>query len=274
MMLLLYLIPVFSIISAIVVYRLNGRREFLKLDLVQFFYAFILSPVLFVWLKTFLFFLLRVEANISLSTGQLFLIDTIFSIFFLYVFAFIVIHSLTKSFNLKRTVDPLHDLFEHSEFFHLWLTHLIMYLGGMILLTILATINIWFPLEILLGENSFYLLFISGFISGFLMFMIVWLSDPKQEKANFMRVMKLSFGFFFLIHVVLYFVFNPPFSPALGLYWWSLNAFTALVICSLFAYKSERALGFFERFSDYFKHSTWGNNIQLFGENNKMKKEK
>ncbi|MDQ5951035.1 MAG: hypothetical protein QG639_312 [Patescibacteria group bacterium] len=266
---LLYLIPVFAIISAVVVYRLNGKREFLKLDLVQFFYAFILSPVLFIWLKTFLFFLLRVEANFSLSIGQLFIIDTVYSLFFLYVFAFVVIHSLTKSFNLKQTHDPLYDLFEHSEFFHLWLTHLIMYLGGMVLLTILGTLNIWFPLEVRVPESMFYILFASGFLSGFLMFMIVWLSDPKQERANFMRVMKLSFGFFFLIHIVLYFVFSPPFSPALGLYWWSLNAFTALVICSLFAYRSERALSFFEKMSDYLKHHKWGDNIQLFNEKNR-----
>lgn len=263
---LLYLIPVFAIISAVLVYRLNGKRELLKLDLVQFFYAFILSPVLFIWLKTFLYFLLKVEANVTLSNGQLFLLDTIYSTFFLYVFAFIVIHSLTKSFNLRQTTDPLYNLFEHSEFFHLWLTHLIMYLGGMILLTILAIVNIWFPLEVTLSEGMFRLLFVSGFLSGFLMFMIVWLSDPKQERANFMRVMKLSFGFFFLIHIVLYFVFSPPFSPALGLYWWSLNAFTALVICSLFAYRSERALNFFEKMSDYLKHHKWGDNIQLFNE--------
>lgn len=261
---LLYLIPFFSVISALVVYRLNGKREFLKLDLVQFFYAFILSPVLFVWLKTFLYFLLRVEANVVLSQGQLFLFDTIYSTFFLYVFAFVVIHSLTKSFNLKQTHDPLYDIFEHSEFFHLWLTHLIMYLGGMVLLTLVAISNIWFPLDLQLAEPLFYILFASGFVSGFLIFMIVWLSDPKQERANFMRLMKLSFGFFFLIHVVLYFVFNPPFSPALGLYWWSLNAFTALVVCSLFAYKSEKALTFFEKVSDILKHSKWGENIQLF----------
>lgn len=269
---LLYLIPVFAIVSAVVVYRLNGKREFLKLDLVQFFYAFILSPVLFVWLKTFLYFLLRVEANISLTTGQLFLVDTIYSTFFLYVFAFIVIHSLTKSFNLKQNRDPLYNLFEHSEFFHLWLTHLIMYLGGMVLLTILATINVWFPLELRLSENMFYILFISGFLSGFLTFMIVWLSDPKQEEANFMRLMKLSFGFFFLVHIVLYFVFSPPFSPALALYWWSLNAFTALVVCSLFAYRSERALTFFEKISEYLKHHRWGENIQLFTESKTKEK--
>ncbi|PIR61877.1 MAG: hypothetical protein COY81_01125 [Candidatus Pacebacteria bacterium CG_4_10_14_0_8_um_filter_43_12] len=264
MITLLYLIPVFSIVSAIVVYRLNGKREFLKLDLVQFFYAFILSPVLFIWLKTFLYFLLRVEVTVSLSSGQLFLFDTIFSTLFLYIFAFVVIHSLTKSFNLKRTVDPLYNLFEDSEFFHLWLTHLMMYLGGMVLTSVLALLNIWFPLEISLTTTGFYFLFGSGFLCGFVVFLLAWLSDPKQEEANFMRLMKLAFGFFFLIHVVLYFVFNPPFSAAYGLYWWSLNIFTALVICSLFSYKSERATSFFEQISLYFKHSKWGENIQLF----------
>lgn len=264
MMTVLYLIPIFSIISAVLVYRLNGKKELLKLDLVQFFYAFILSPMLFIWLKTFLYFLLRVEANISLSSGQLFVIDTIFSLFFIYVFAFVVIHSLTKSFNLKRVRDPLYDIFEHSEFFHLWLTHLIMYLGSQLLISLVSITNIWFPLEVMMGKTSFYTLCLAGLVCGFFAFMIVWLSDPKQERANFMRLMKLSFGFFFLVHVVIYFVFNPPFSPALGLYWWSLCVFTGLVMCSLFAYKSERALSFFERVSDFFKHTKWGNNIQLF----------
>lgn len=264
MMNVLYLVPIFAVISAVLMYRLNGKKEFLKIDLVQFFYAFVLTPMLFVWLKTFLYFLLRVEVNIRLSAVQLFLVDTTFSLFFMYVFAFVVIHSLTKSFNLKRVRDPLYDLFEHSEFFHLWLTHLIMYIGGMVLISVLSIFNIWFPLEISMSRYNFYLLNVLGLVAGFFVFMIIWLSDPKQDQANFMRLMKLSFGFFFLVHVVVYFVFNPAFSPAFGLYWGSLNIFTALVLCSLFSYRSEKAQTFFEKMSDFLKHTGWGKNVQLF----------
>lgn len=260
----LYLVPTFAIISAVLMYRLNGKKEFLKIDLVQFFYAFVLTPMLFVWLKTFLYFLLRVEVNIQLSTIQLFLLDTAFSLFFMYVFAFVVIHSLTKTFFLKRVRDPLYDVFAHSEFFHLWLTHLIMYIGGMVLISGLSIFNLWFPLEFDMSQINFYLINVFGLIAGFGVFMIIWLSDPKQDSANFMRLMKLSFGFFFLIHVVVYFVINPPFSAAYGLYWGSLNIFTALVLCSLFAYRSERAQSFFEKVSDYLKHHGWGKNVQLF----------
>lgn len=264
MITVLYLIPVFAVISAVLMYRLNGKREFLKIDLVQFFYAFVLAPLLFVWLKTFLYFLLRVEVNFSLSSVQLFLLDTTFSLFFIYVFAFVVIHSITKSFNLKRVRDPLYNIFEHSEFFHLWLTHLIMYIGGMVLISGLSLFNIWFPLDIELSQVSFYIFNAASLIAGFFIFMIIWLSDPKQDQANFMRLMKLSFGFFFLVHIVVYFVFNPAFSPEFGLYWGSLNIFTALVLCSLFAYRSERAQTFFEKMSDFFKHRGWGKNVQLF----------
>jgi hypothetical protein len=274
MMTVLYLVPVFALVSAVLVYRLNGRREFLRLDVVQFFYAFVLSPALFLWLKSFLYKLLRGEVPVALSNFQIFMIDTAFSIFFLYVFAFVVIHSLTKSFNLRRTTDPLYDLFEHSEFFHLWLTHLIMYVGAMLLISVLSIANVWFPLPVQLDRTGLYVICGLGVVSGLFSFMITWLSDPKQERANFMRLMKLSFGFFFLVHVVVYFVFNPAFSPMLGLYWWSLIVFATLVVCSLFAYRSERALSFFERVSEYFKHTKWGENIQLFTDARKKRNRK
>ena len=51
-------------LSALALYRKNGRREILKFDVVQFWYAFVLVPVLFVWFKSFLFFTLRDELNL------------------------------------------------------------------------------------------------------------------------------------------------------------------------------------------------------------------
>lgn len=264
MLTVLLLIPVLAIAISLWVYRLNGKREILKLDLVQFFYAFVISPVLFIWAKSLLYLLLRTELNLSLSQGQLFLIDTAFSTAFLYLFAFIVMHSLTKSFNLKVGRDPLHDLFRHSEYFHLWLTHLVMYLGGLGLLSVFAAINALVPLEIEMSRFYFHLLNISGIPTGLFVFLGVWLSDPKQNRANFMRLMKLAFGIFFLFMVLIYYSIDPAFAPEHGFYWWMSVVFATTVTCSFFAYRSRRAKSWFENLSDWFKHHKWHTRVQLF----------
>lgn len=264
MILILFVIPVLAVIASIVVYRLNGKKEFLKLDLVQFFYAFILAPILFVWAKSLLYLLLRTDLDIRLTASELFLFDTIFSTLFLYVFAFIVMHSLTKSINLKVGIDPLHDIFSHSEYFHLWLTHLVIYLGGASLITFLALANLVIPFQILLSDFWFHMINVGGFISGLFVFLGLWLSDPKQSGAHFMRLMKLSFGLFFLIHVVMYFLIEPKFDIQYGLYWGSSSMFAAIVLCSFFAYKSERAQTVFDRISDFFKHQKWDMRVELF----------
>ncbi len=254
MIYVIYLIPVLTIISSMLMYRLNGKKQLLKLDLVQFVYAFVLAPALFIWIKSFLYYLLRVEVEVSLSALQIFMIDTAFSTVFLYIFAFVVIHSLTKSFHLQSSKDPLYDIFEHSEFFHLWLTHLIVYVGAMLLISIMAFFNVYYPLTIETSKPLFYFWTITGFMTGIVSFVMIWISDPKQNGANFARVMKLLFGVFFLLHVLLYFLLDPPFNVQHGLYWWSLSLFTALVVCSLFAYKSERAHNLFSRVAERLRH--------------------
>lgn len=261
---LLYSIPLFAVASAVFLYRLNGKKEFLKLDVVQFFYAFLMAPALFVWLKTFLFVILRTEINFRLSSNQLFVIDTLLSVVFLYVYGFVVIHALTKSFSLRRSRDPLYDIFAHSEFFHLWLTHLIVFVGSIVLIAAVATFNIFFPIELEAERWIFYILSFSGVLTGMIFFLITWLSDPKQDGANFMRLMKLLYGFYFLVHLVQYFIFSPPFTPKFGVYWWSFGASIGLALSSLFVYRSVRAQSLFERISQYFKHHTWEQRIQLF----------
>lgn len=245
-------------------YPHNGKREFLKLDLVQFFYAFVIAPLLFIWLKTFLYVLLTTEINAGLSQLQIFMIDSGFSLICLYVFAFVVIHSLTATFNRKITRDPLYDIFAHSEFFHLWLSHLVMFGGGLAIITITAFFNIFFPLDMEIAKSLFYLLCFTGVVSGAGCFMIVWLSDPRQEGARFMRVMKLLFGIFFILYSVVYFIFTPSFNASQGLFWWSFSAVATLAAFSLFTYRSVRVYTLFERISNKFKHYKWGNNIQLF----------
>ena len=244
-------------------YRFIGRRQLLRLDFVQFFYMFVCAPLLFVWGKSFLFFLMRNEVDIRLSQTELFIVDTAFSLIALYIFAFVVIHSVTKTFNVRSSQDPLYDIFSHSEYFHLWLTHLVMYGGGMLLLTLIGLANVAFPLDTDMPNTWFYVTCVSGIFSGTIIFLGVWLSDPKQAR-NFMRIMKLLYGIFFIIHVMVYFTFNPYFSPNYLLFWWSLLVFATTVSHSLFAYKSVRAKSFIERFSDRFKHGEWDFRIQLF----------
>lgn len=261
---MLYLIPLFAVASGVLLYRHNGKREILKLDLIQFFYAFVIAPLFFIWIKTLVFVLLRTELDISLSQTQIYLVDTTVTLVALYIYAFVVIHSLTASFQRKVLRDPLHDIFAHSEFFHLWLTHIVMYTGAQLVLSVVAGLNLFFPLEVALSAQAFYLLCGAGIITGIFGFLGVWLSDPKQDGADFMRLMKIIFGLFFIVHVVAYFVLSPSFDGTKGVFWLSFFFFSTLVGCSLFAYRSERAQTWFERLSTVLKFNDWGDNIQLF----------
>ena len=261
---ILFFIPLFAIIMIVLLYRLNGSKEILRFDLVQFLYAFVIAPVMFVWGKSFFYLLLRTELDVKLSQSDLFFFDTLFSVFSMYVFAFVVIHSLTKSFKIKALRDPLHDIFHHSEYFHLWLSHIVTFFGGMTLLSFFAIANVFFPLEVNISRFLFHLLTTSGVLGGIFIFIAIWLSDPKQIGANFMRLMKLLFAFFFMIHVIVFFVFDPSYGAEYTLFWVSLIVFATLVTCSLFVYRSTRAKNIVEQVSDKLKHNLWGINIELF----------
>src|SRR3989344_3589542 len=67
---LIYLIPVLSVLSALALYHKSGKMEILKFDVVQFWYAFVLAPILFVWFKSFLFITLRDELNLYRVAGD------------------------------------------------------------------------------------------------------------------------------------------------------------------------------------------------------------
>jgi hypothetical protein len=173
------------------------------------------------------------------------MIDTGFSVVAMFIFAFVMVHSLTKSFNLKLYKDPLHDLFLHSEYFHLWLTHLVLFIGMMVLVTFFSIVNLYIPLEIYAAKEVFLGFLGLSWVIGLFGFMAVWMSDIEQ--ANFMRIMKLCFAFFFLIHVLVYFFYDPSFSMRYGVYWFGLMMFAAASTVSLFAEKSERATSFIQR---------------------------
>ncbi|MBP7768840.1 hypothetical protein KA082_03340 [Candidatus Woesebacteria bacterium] len=254
MAIILFLLPIFVSISGILLYPHNGKKEFLKLDLVQFFYAFIVAPLLYLWFKTFIYFLLKSELGAGVSQFQIFLIDSTFSLLFLYIFAFVVIHSLTATFNRRLVRDPLYDIFAHSEFFHLWVSHVVMYIGLFFILSFVSFLNIAFPLTLQISNMLFYCLCATGLLGGFLTFMVVWLTDLGPTGAKFTRLMKLLFGIFFMLFCVVYFTFTPSFNASRAMFWWSFSALTMLVMCSFFTYKFERAQSFFERISGRFKY--------------------
>lgn len=257
MVIVLLLIPLLTILSALSIYHHNGKRQFMSFDLVQFLYAFILSPLMFIWLKSFLFFLLRSELGIKLSVNQLFIFDSVFSLLFIYLYAFIVIHSLTKSFKIRWQKDPLYDIFLHSEYFHLWLSHIGMFTGAILLTALLGITNLFVPLLLPYTKNFLYGMVGVGIVLGVSAFVSLWLSNPLQ--GHFMRWIKVLFGISFLVHVLCYFLFDPSFSVTKAFYWMTFVGFTTTVLCSLFIHKSARALRMMNRLKDY----KWGMNIDV-----------
>jgi hypothetical protein len=265
MSIFLYVVPILTIIAGLFVYRHNGKKEVFRIDSVQFFYTFLLAPVFFVWMKSFIFFLLRSDTQLQLGPGQLFIIDTALTLMMLYVYAFVVIHSLTKSFRLKSEQDPLYDLFTHSEYFHLWLSHIVIALGSMTLFTIVSIFNAVFPLAWNLSQPLFFLICFLGIFTGSAAFLGLTLTDPKQEGRRYMRLMKIAIGLFFLFHMILYFAFDPPFSSEYGMYWFNLFSFSTMFIWALFTYKSSKINRWFIRLRDKNKDTAfWGMNEQLF----------
>lgn len=245
MILAIFIIPLLAILSAVLLFRLNGRHSILRFDLVQFVYAFIVTPILFVWLKYFLFFILKQELSLRLSLNDIFLADTVLSVILLYVSSFVVIHSLTKTFNLNRKNDPLYDMVAHSEYLHLNLSHLAIYAGGMFIATIMSLSNLVVPLDIVNTKSTFYAIFGFGLLGGITSFMGIWKYDSPDP--NFMRLMKLLLAFFFLIHVIAYFWLDPSFNMNFILFWFIFALYMATMFMSLFAERPEKKSKIFQR---------------------------
>lgn len=242
LMVVLFLVPTLAILSSLYLYQHTGKREILKFDLVQFVYAFILAPVVYVWLKSFLFVFLAQELNLHLSVTDLFIADTIYTIIFLYVFAFLVIHSLTKSFELKRVRDPFYDIFQHSEFFHLLTSHVVLYIGAVILITIISTVNVFIPLEIVSNMFVLYAAMTLGFVVGLIIYTALLLTDDEFDVMypKFEMFIELVFITAFLFNVGLYFYLRPSLSLSYGMYWFVFMIFGGFITGSLILDRSER----------------------------------
>lgn len=237
MIVFLFLLPLLAIVSASILYRHNGKHEIMKFDLVQFVYAFVLMPLVFVWMKSFIFVSFKQQLNLGLSVTELFVVDTVFSTMFLFISAFVVIHSLTKSFDLRRVRDPLYDIFSHSEFFHQMLSHLAIYMGVALMMTGFALINLWVPFEIEIEHAAFYGVMGLAFLTGIVGFLAIW--KYEAPSAMFMRIMKLLIGFCFVLHGIGYLVSDVSFKPTYSAYWFSSFAFLAMVMMAVFAERLE-----------------------------------
>lgn len=255
-MLILFLIPTLALLSAVYLYQHTGKREILKFDLVQFVYAFVLAPILYVWLKSFLFVSLVQELNLHLSVTDIFIADTVYTVIFMFVYAFIIIHSLTKSFELRRSRDPFYDIFQHAEFFHLLTSHAAVYVGGGILFFILSTVNVFIPITGVYSMWGFFISILVGLSFGFMVYVGLLLTDDDFEEKypRFEMFIELLFATFFILDILLYFYFRPQLSLERVMYWFGLTAFSGFIASSFLIERSERSVKFLQRF--HYKHKT------------------
>ncbi len=260
MTVVLLTIPLLALVIGIYLSPHNGKKEILRFDFVQFAYAFILMPLLFFWGKSFLFFVVKENLRLGLSIPQWFFIDSLYSLLYLYLYSFVVIHSLTKSFEIKKSKDPLYDLFEHSEYFHMWLSHAVTYSGGIILLLFLASINIFYPLPISGSIFQFLVLLTLSVPVGFAIYMVMVMY--QGTKGRFMQLMKLMVGAATVVYVCEYFFLTPSFSIEYSVYWFSLFASVITSGCVAFAEYSQKASTTFEKIGKFLKLPSRGKKIR------------
>ena len=257
---LVFLLPFLGVLAGMIIYRFQGRRDVLKLDVVQFYYVFILGPTIFVWLKTAIYIFLQTA---QLSNRAMFATDTFFSVIFLFFYAFMVMHGLTKTFWLKNH-DPLYDLFLASEYIHLWLSHLVMYVMALIIIIAISLMNLWFPLNWFLNQQVFLLLLLLSFVFGILLYVFMITADPKQgDDFRLIRVFKLGLGIAFSAHATLFVINTPEFNSQYIIFWSIFAMIISSTTLGFISYRSERVSGRLDQFLRRFLHNNWGNNILL-----------
>ncbi len=234
---ILGVLPLLIVVSSLVMYRFNGRREIFRMDMTQFLYTFIMGPVAFVWMKNFLFFLLRDELNLRLSVGEYLTIDTLFSVFFLYIYAFVVIHSLTKSLYIStEKKDDVYEFFAKSEFFHMDFSHYGIYLGTILFGVLLGFANLIFPFATdtqIFTKSTFYGILLCSLIAGMLAHISLYLY--QSESAHFLKLIKFFLGLSFLVLALGYIILAPSFNSLYIVYWCVLSVIVSMVALSLFS---------------------------------------
>jgi len=162
--------------------------------------------------------------------------DLVFTVISLYIFAFIVIHSLTKTFQLKMEKDPLFDIFTISEYFHFFISHLVIYSGSKIFIFLIGILGIFFPLSVGGGKAPLYFAILVGLIFSIANQIGMMLYRVK-EKKHFVRIMNLEtfIATFFLL--TMYLLERPKFSSAHLLFWLSSFFFLFCVLFSQIRFK-------------------------------------
>lgn len=243
MIIALLLIPIFMILASMYLYRFSGRRELFHFDLVQFLYSFLIYPLGYVWMKNFLFVLLTQENGMQFSPGRWMVIDTIFTIFFLYFYAFGIIHSLTKTLSLQLNRDPLFDLFEQFKYFHEFLSHVGMYCGTFFVISVLSLANTLFPFAVTLHRNTFWGLVAFGWTTGIFLYIgLFFLTDKGVQYARYKKLIRLTYGASFVLHIIAYLILTPAFNLHYAAYWLTFCLLTSLVMCTFFLHPTDRVL--------------------------------
>lgn len=241
-------LPLLIVISSVVMYHLNGKKEIFHMDMTQFLYTFIIGPVGFVWMKSLLFFLLRNELNLRLTLSEYLTIDTLFSVFFLFVYAFVVIHSLTKSFQLSTEKDDVFEFFAKSEFFHMDFSHYGIYLGIILLGVFLGLANLFFPFLIQpLSKLQFYWCLLGSGIFGLIAQAGMYLY--RSNGRHFLRLIKFFLGIAFLTLACGYILLEPNFNSQYIVYWSILAMTITMVAISLFSEQKQQGRYILFRFS-------------------------
>ncbi len=262
--LVLLVILLFGAVVGLVLYRFQGRKDLIHLDIVQFCYIFFFYPLFFVWLKSFVYVQLKSMIGINLSPSEYFVIDTTVATVGLYLYGIVAMKGLTKTLFLVRQKNPLMDLFPHTEYIHLWISHVAIFIGVVAILSVLSIVNLLFPFQVPESDLTNMLTVGLGIAFGLCLYIVLLLSNPQQDHFRLLKTVKLLFGSVFSLFVAVYLIMSPPLSPSYSLYWFSLFLFATFVVCSFFSYKSPRANSFMERITDLFRDYSWGNNITLF----------
>lgn len=225
------------------IYRFSGKKEILQMDLVQFIYAFVIYPIGYIWLKNFIYILLRDEIGAKLTLGQWVTIDTGFTIVFMYFYAFGIIHALTKTFSLNLNRDPFYDMFDDSKYFHEFFSHVGMYVAVIVVVTILSLLNGIFPFSFENKKIVMDSLVGVAWFTGFLTYLgAFFFTDKGFQYSKYKRIMKLTFGLCFLVEVIFYYFFRTQFTLAHGGYWFVFIMLTSTIV-SMFIFSPGRRFG-------------------------------
>jgi hypothetical protein len=163
------------------------------------------------------------------------------------------VHAVTKSFSLKVKSTPSFDIFQISEYLHMWWSHLAMY--GLVLfgLAFVSITNLMFPLVASdLTRQGFFACLAFGILMGLILYTVVW--NTKLSKGNFENFMKFIFALFFVLHATVYIKFRPSFSSEYLVFWMVFTLFVTTVIGSFFLERSRRV----QRWRALFRPASWG----------------